>query len=40
LPIAVMIATFVAVALLRVPLIWVVLVGSPISVALAARTPR
>jgi chromate transporter len=40
LPIAVMVATFVAVALLRVPLIWVVLIGSPISVALAARTPR
>jgi len=40
LPIAVMAATFVAVAFLRVPLIWVVLVGCPISVALAARTPR
>jgi chromate transporter len=40
LPIAVMIVTFVAVAIIRVPLIWVVLVGSPISVALAARTPR
>jgi chromate transporter len=40
LPIAIMAATFVAVAILRLPLIWVVLIGSPISVLLAARTPR
>ncbi len=40
LPTAIMAATFVAVAIFRVPLIWVVLIGSPISVLLAARTPR
>ncbi len=40
LPIAIMAATFVAVAIFRLPLIWVVLIGSPISVLLAARTPR
>ena len=40
LPIAIMAATFIAVAIFRLPLIWVVLIGSPISVLLAARTPR
>jgi chromate transporter len=40
LPLAVMVATFIAVAIIRVPLIWVVLVGSPVSVLLAARSPR
>ena len=40
LPLAVMVATFVAVAIIRVPLIWVILVGGPISVLLAARSPR
>ncbi len=39
-PLAIMAATFFAVAILRLPLIWVVLVGSPISVLIAARTPR
>jgi len=40
LPVAIMIATFLSVAIFRLPLIWVVLVGSPISIFLAARTPR
>jgi len=35
-PIAVMVATFVAIALLKFPLIPVVLIGSPISIILAA----
>jgi chromate transporter len=40
LPIAIMTATFLAVAIFRLPLIWVVLIGSPISILLAARSPR
>jgi chromate transporter len=39
-PLAVMVATFLAIAVFHLPLIWVVLIGSPLSVALAARTPR
>lgn len=39
-PLAIMAATFFAVAILRLPLIWVVLVGSPVSVLIAARAPR
>jgi len=39
-PIAIMVATFLAIAIFHVPLIFVVLIGSPLSVALAARTPR
>lgn len=39
-PIVVMLATFLAVAIFRLPLIWVVLVASPISIVLAARSPR
>jgi chromate transporter len=39
-PLAIMAATFFAVAILRLPLIWVVLVASPVSVLIAARTPR
>ena len=39
-PLTIMVATFLAIAIVHLPLIWVVLLGSPISVLLAARTHR